>query len=953
MKSLITTFVFLVFLLPGYGQDWQWGESISSDGNVEAVNIASDASQNVYIIGVVKDATGFTIGTDTYTIKGDKDAFICSFSPDGAYRWSRQIAGTGTDEVTALVVDQYDSIYVVGAFQNAAIYFTASDSLENFNHYDSYIAKYSTNGDLSYIKRAFWGTNQQRIQDIAVNEDIEEIAVVGTFKEQLIYYNGTTEVTIPVTGSKDLFVATFSYDSVFQDVVIYNTTAKQSTFKNIVNCIAGGYFIGGDLRGRINFTGSDYIEGDAVNMDALIFRVDDNLDYLWSRLGRGSGYDHVNEAVSDKFSNIYISGKTESSPTTFDSTATLPGSPLGAYGGSDMYTLKYNRSGILQWANRNGDSGNDNAYGSAVSEGLLYVIGNFAGEVIFGQDTINTGSTSNVDFGFGVLDVDGNPISAKITSGTLEDIGTGLIASSTGDVTITGYFASPTLTAGSIELTNASSSNTDGPVLNYQFPFSATFSNIQHISCNGGSDGELIVTPHFGQAPFSFSWDHDVGLNDSTATVLTAGLFRVVITDDNGQITEASITLTEPDAISISELITDVDCFGSNTGAIDMDISGGVTPYTQIWSGPGGYTSVEEDISGLFSGSYTIDVTDASGCTGQGVFMVGEAIKIEFTGTTVTDILRPPGNNGEADLVVSGGTLDYDYKWEFPPGNEISTNEDLSGIDVAGQYLIFVTDQKGCTRDTSVVIGDNTAFVSYMDSIRHISCNSGSDGYLRVATEGGTGSYTYDWRDVLNGSVGTDSPVLTGVPAAFYSVTVTDNSDMRTTQSSYTLTEPLTALSVVPELVNDISCFGDNDGSIVTNTSGGTAPYSWSWTGPSGFTSGSEDIFDLGPGFYSLTVTDANGCIASLASSPEIEEPVILSVSIGIPVSEPLCFGDLAGELCASVTGGTAPYNYLWDDPGSQVTSCADFLGGGSYSVVVTDFNGCVAQDNQDIDEPV
>ncbi len=948
MRSLITTFVFLILLLPGFGQDWQWGNSITSDGNVEAYDIVSDAAQNVYIVGVVTDATSFTIGTDTYTIKGDWDAFICSFSADGNYRWSRQMAGIGRDDVKALAMDQYDSIYVIGAFKDATIYFTPGDSLENFNHYDSYIAKYATNGDLSYVKRAFWGTNQQRIQDIEVNEVKEEIAVVGTFKDQLIYFNGVTDITLPVVGTKDLFVATFSYDSVFKDIVVYNTTDKASSLKNIVTCTAGGYFVTGDLRGRINFSGGDFIEGEAVNSDALIFRVDDNLDYLWSRLGRGAAYDHVNWAVSDKYSNVYITGKTESNPTTFDSTATLPGTPLASFGGPDLYIAKYNRSGILQWAKRNGDSGNDNAYGADVSSELLYVIGNFAGTIIFGQDTIKTGSITNVDVGLAVMDVDGNPISWSKVAGTLEDIGTGLVASGPGDVTLTGYFASPVLTAGSIDLNNASSPNTDGFVLNYNFPYTATFSKIQNITCNGGSDGELIVTPHFGQTPFSYAWDHNPALNDSTATGLLAGFYRVVITDDNSQTTEASITLTEPAVISVSETITNVDCFGSNTGAIDVEISGGVAPYSYAWSGPGSFTSVQEDISSLYAGSYTINITDASGCTGQGIISVGEPLEIVFTGTSVTDIVRPPGSNGAANLNVSGGVPSYSYNWEFPLGVSISTNEDLSGIDIGGQYFVFVTDQNGCVSDTNVIISDD--FVCYIDSVKNISCVSGSDGYLRVATDGGTAPFSYDWRDVLNNPVGINSPVLSGVPAGFYSVTVTDFTT-KTSQSSYTLTEPALAISVVPETITNISCFGDDDGYIEVNTSGGTPPYSWAWTGPSGYTASSEDIYDLGPGFYSLTATDANGCIATLPGL-EIEEPSLLSVSIGVPVSEPLCFGDLTGELCATVAGGTAPFNFLWDDPGSQVTQCADFLDGGNYTVVVTDLNGCEAQDNQDIDEP-
>ena len=358
-------FVFcLILLLSGSisvkSQSWQWGQQFSGNGNVKPVDIARDANDNLYITGTY-DTDALTVGTDQLNLLGSSDVFVSSFASDGAYRWSVRIAGTGNDEVKGIAIDEVGDLYVVGRFRDAALYFSAIDSLENYNNYDAYLAKYSNNGSLLYAKRVFWGTDVQQLKDVAIDKSKGLIVAVGVFKIELIYFDGTTDQTVAATGPKDSFIATFNYSGELQAIKIFNTTNKKTEFKDVSVCDAGGYYVGGDLRDRINFSGTEYLQGDAVNMDAMVIRVDNNLAYLWGRLGRGTGYDHVNSMASDKYSNVYLTGKTESNPTTFDSTATFAGSSIGGYGGSDIYLTKYNRDGILQWVRRKGNAGDDDA----------------------------------------------------------------------------------------------------------------------------------------------------------------------------------------------------------------------------------------------------------------------------------------------------------------------------------------------------------------------------------------------------------------------------------------------------------------------------------------------------------------------------------------------------------------------------------------------------------------
>ena len=143
-------------------------------------------------------------------------------------------------------------------------------------------------------------------------------------------------------------------------------------------------------------------------------------------------------------------------------------------------------------------------------------------------------------------------------------------------------------------------------MLNYEFPFKVAWSVTTHVTCNGGNDGELVITPYFGRGPYTYLWDHDAGLSDSTATNLIAGAYKVTVTDANNETAIGEYIITQPTAISLSETITNVLCYGGKNGEIALTISGGVGPYSQLWTGPLGYTSTAEDISGLFAGSYSV-----------------------------------------------------------------------------------------------------------------------------------------------------------------------------------------------------------------------------------------------------------------------------------------------------------------------------------------------------------
>ncbi|WP_304035042.1 HYR domain-containing protein [Mesonia mobilis] len=225
----------------------------------------------------------------------------------------------------------------------------------------------------------------------------------------------------------------------------------------------------------------------------------------------------------------------------------------------------------------------------------------------------------------------------------------------------------------------------------------ASITSQTNVSCNGGSNGSLTVTPSSGTAPYIYSWNDTSSQTTATATNLTAGIYEVTITDDNGCTATVSATITQPSsALSANGVATDVSCNGGNNGTVDLTVVGGTAPYSYAWSN--GATT--EDLSGLTAGTYNVTVTDANGCTATESVEVQQSAVLSVSGVS-TDVSCNGLNNGAIDLTVVGGTPPYTYIW-----SNTATTEDLSGLE-ANTYSVTVTDANGCTATESIDIEVN------------------------------------------------------------------------------------------------------------------------------------------------------------------------------------------------------------------------------------------------------
>jgi gliding motility-associated-like protein len=446
------------------------------------------------------------------------------------------------------------------------------------------------------------------------------------------------------------------------------------------------------------------------------------------------------------------------------------------------------------------------------------------------------------------------------------------------------------------------------------------------FSCFNASTGTLDLTVTGGVGPYAYLWSNNVTTQDQQN--LPAGTYSVDVTDVNGCLDSASITITNPAAFLMDDTLVNVQCFGQSTGSIDLTITGGSQPYAYAWTGPNGFTATSQDLLNIPSGVYNVVVTDFNGCTLTGSYFISQPTSEAVMTATVNDILCYGATTGWINASVVGGALPYQYFWQAPNGSLAGTTEDLFNIG-AGWYELFVTDANGCVTSDSVLV-DSPAMISPNAVISNISCFGLSDGAINVSTTGGVAPYVFQWN------TGAPSEDLSGLLPGTYTLTITDANNCVVT-NSFTVTQPLAPLTLSLTQQN-INCYADSTGSINLTPAGGTSPYSYAWSGPNGYTASTQDIQNLPIGIYNVLVTDTNGCTATTQTT--LTQP-LAALSLSEVHTNVSCFGGSNGSISISAVGGTAPYSYLWNN--ALTTATVSGLPIGTYTVLVTDSLGCNA----------
>ncbi|MFK8103588.1 MAG: T9SS type A sorting domain-containing protein, partial [Saprospiraceae bacterium] len=442
------------------------------------------------------------------------------------------------------------------------------------------------------------------------------------------------------------------------------------------------------------------------------------------------------------------------------------------------------------------------------------------------------------------------------------------------------------------------------------------------ISCFGAADGTAMALPSNGTAPYAFLWSN----NQTTqqAINLGAGSYSVTVTDSNNCTSETDVLLTEPSALSLTVDHTNETVTGANDGTATTSLSGGVGGYTYLWSNSQTTTA----INNLAPAIYTVTVADANGCSTQGTVTVLAAVPVDCQDLAIDAVISDVSCFGAADgsleIIPTGGLAPYSFVWALGSTNTMLTN--LS----PGAYPILVRDANNCEVEQTFTINEPDVLAA---NISGFDGDCGAQGSAVAVCNGGTPPYSYQWSN------GATTSSITDLDAGDYSVVITDANDCIATASTDIVNNANVLEIDLAE--TPVSCFGVENGAIDLTVTSGTPPFSFDWN--NGATT--EDLTDLAEGDYIVVISDAEDC--SLATTVTINAPDLLT--IGVSTTPSLSGTD--GTALATVSGGTPPFVLSWSngDSGTYIEN----LAAGTYSVEITDANGCVKTQSFEVSSTV
>ncbi len=528
--------------------------------------------------------------------------------------------------------------------------------------------------------------------------------------------------------------------------------------------------------------------------------------------------------------------------------------------------------------------------------------------------------------------------------------------------------------------------------------------------CFGASNGSGLAAAQGGTPNYSYAWTPPAG-NNATTNPIPAGNYVLQVTDGHSCTVTATLTLTDPPAMSASITSTNVTCFGACNGIAVGSASNTVGVVNYYWTGMPSPVATQT-ASGLCAGSYTLLATDQNSCTANAVINITQPTQLTANITSSGSVTCNGGSDGFAVVAPGGATPAYSYSWTGPLG-PVAGGTNANNLP-AGNYVVTVTDQNTCTATASVTIVEPTPLIT-VPTYTNPKCFGSLDGIGNISFSGGAGIPTFQWlpglqngANVNNLGAGAQSVNISynGICNSSITFTLTDPPQLTTTVTPVssncgqsngsacgaaaggtgpytylwnngptTLCNPTVPAGVYGFTVTDnhgckaygtgvisdiagpsvqilstssVTCYGGSNGAATTTITGGVLPYTISWTPPSTATTQNVSNFVASLSPYGITVTDGAGCVGT--NTVLIVQPTQLVSAIGSQTNVS-CFGytDGAAEILAN--GGTAPYTYSWS-PGGQTTAIMVGVPMSVYTATVTDNHGCTSTSSVNIVQP-
>ncbi len=436
------------------------------------------------------------------------------------------------------------------------------------------------------------------------------------------------------------------------------------------------------------------------------------------------------------------------------------------------------------------------------------------------------------------------------------------------------------------------------------------FVNTQGITCHDDNNGHAQVITTGGTTPYQYSWQNSASTT-SVGTALASGYQSVTVTDNRGCEIMDSIHLINPDSIIMDVLITNPVCAGTATGALDLTLIGGVTPFQISWSNGSG----NEDISNLYSGIYSLILQDNNGCIRVKNVTIQDPDPLQFN-LSVEDESCVDACDGMLSITPQNGMPPYVYNWSNGDSTLILTNL------CPGTYELDLTDARGCNvQDDNLIVEAATPIIATVQSTS-TPCDA-FGGTAFVFANGGAGNLSYIWS---NGDTLTN---IENLGAGIHAVKVIDDNNC-TKVTPFSIPSNGT-LAITLNQITDVVCGEASTGSVDISISGGNAPYSIVWSN----STTTEDLANVPKGSYWVEVTDSSGCVQSATYLVDGPDPLNIDYN-----AQTANCGQANGSIDITVSGGTPNYSYNWST--GSFSADIENLTAGVYTLALADGNSCV-----------
>ena len=825
---------------------------------------------------------------------GKVDLWVLKLDSAGDLEWSKNYGGSGIDIGTSLTVLS-DGYLVAGCTGSAG----EPGISAGYGGNEYWVLKLDLNGDLVWEK-TYGGKRHDAAKSILPTSDGDFIIGGNTWSNNgdIISNHGHSDAWVIKINANGLLQWSKTFGGVTAD---HMNSMTQSD--------AGNFTIAGS-KGIMDLVGDGF--GGRYDDQFWILSFDSNGQQLWENTYGGEKYDEATSIETTIDGGYIVGGWVRSTAGQF----------ANHQGNKDVWFVKTNASGDEEWSQLIGGAENEMVKSITQANDGGYLMVGYSNSTFI--DTVFVkkgfedwwvvkfgGSAINVDLGGNltvckdeVFSLDAYVSSCNCTY-MWNDGNTDSIRQVS--LTETSEFSVTVTDENGLEGIDIASVFVSVPQVDL---------NKQDITCHGYGGGFIGLIPY---GAYNYEWN--TGATTQDIFNLEAGTYTFTATDGNNCTLVDQVEITEPLPISVTESITEVNCYEGATGSIDLTVDGGVGDFEYEWDSG----EMNQDLFNLTSGGYTVTITDGNGCIRIQDWVVNQPPNIDV-GISLVPALCFDSEDGGVLINANGGVGNFSYEWSSG-----ENSENLMDVN-AGTYTLTVTDGNGCEAiETVEVTAPSEIIIDEM--VTDATCAGNNNGSITTLIAGGTGLLQFNWN------TGMTSPNLSQLSSGTYSLTVSDGNGCQATKEIVVSQNTNIQIS---SFVSDESCYGVMDGSIDLSVSGGAGGFTYDWNSGQS----TEDLDGIAGGGYIVTITDNSGCEEIqlfILDAPD-------SIAIVEIIAEPNCFGSTDGIISTEAIGGNGGFQYEWNTQSNQPT--LDMIGAGNYTLTVTDAMGCERIEFFTVNEP-